>query len=109
MLEKRRGWDSRFWRLQATEHSAAGSKIAMLRSHKPDGAGQNSDAEKRRGWDSNPQAREGAAFRVRCIAVLPPLRIRPAVRSWRWIRNAHPLTRAATAPGPSIRSASTAD
>ncbi len=30
--------------------------------------------EKRRGWDSNPQAREGAAFRVRCIAVLTPLR-----------------------------------
>ena len=29
---------------------------------------------KRRGRDSNPEAREGAGFRDRCIAVLPPLR-----------------------------------
>ena len=29
----------------------------------------------RRGRDSNPEAREGAGFRDRCIAVLPPLRV----------------------------------
>ena len=41
---------------------------------------------KRRGWDSNPQALTGAAFRVRCIAVLPPLRfgIRYSVLSFRY-------------------------
>ena len=30
--------------------------------------------EERRGRDSNPEVREDAGFRDRCIAVLPPLR-----------------------------------
>ena len=45
--------------------------LAAIRS---DVAAVKHEWGKRRGRDSNPQAREGAGFRDRCIAVLPPLR-----------------------------------
>ena len=53
----------------------------------------------RRGRDSNPEAREGAGFRDRCIAVLPPLRgvllIRAASRGGKRLT---PLVRALFLP-----------
>ena len=43
-------------------------------THGPPLCGSELGGVERRGRDSNPEAREGAGFRDRCIAVLPPLR-----------------------------------